>query len=77
MVGTNEISSGGFQRDQTVPAESTATAPKLAVQRLVLGIAGDFVRDFRFEFGAMEAIQEAAESLVIKTFESESFAFLM
>jgi histone H3 len=44
--------------------------PKQLFQRLVREIAGDFKTDLRFQHTAIEALQEAAEMMLVNGFES-------
>ena len=46
--------------------------PKLSFKRLVREIAHDINKELRFQCGALEALQEAAEAYLVNNFESKS-----
>jgi histone H3 len=46
--------------------------PKLPFKRLVREIAHDINKELRFQSGALEALQEAAEAYLVNNFESKS-----
>jgi histone H3/H4 len=48
--------------------------PKLAFSRLVREIASEISSDLRFQSGALEALQEAAEAYLVNEFERKSQA---
>ena len=47
--------------------------PKLSFSRLVREIASEISTDLRFQSGALEALQEAAEAYLVNEFERKSY----
>ena len=47
--------------------------PKLSFKRLVHKIAHDINKELRFQCGALEALQEAAEAYLVNNFESKFY----